>query len=183
MLRQVYIYIYRYDFIKQPYPLCDRTTDTNFCLRVFSFHFYPHNGRGTEGERKGNGSSSLMLVLSSPQVRRSTRQGRLVTVACHCISRPLPWARSWQRGMGGREGGAEAQMPPDVPTQWPKAAGSHRPRQNGRGTEGIWLVTTIWRPRAVWMPGQNCNPLYPSLCVWTLPTLHCVFVGPDLLAS
>ena len=61
-----------------------------------------------------------MLVSSSPEVRRSTRQGRLVTVACHCISRPLTWARSWQGGSGGRTGGAEAQMPPDVPTHGPK---------------------------------------------------------------
>ena len=77
--------------------------------------------RITEGERKGNGSSSLMLVLSSPQVRRSTRQGRLVTVACHCISRPLTWARPQQGGSGGRTG-AEAQMPPD----WPPMAQSCR---------------------------------------------------------
>ena len=61
-----------------------------------------------------------MLVLSSSQVRRSTRQGRLVTVACHCISRPLTWARSWQGGRGGRTAGAEAQMPPDLPTHGPK---------------------------------------------------------------
>ena len=74
----------------------------------------------TEGERKVVTLVMRMLVLSSLQVRRSTRQGRLVTVACHCISRPLTWARSWQRGMGGRKGGAEAQMPPDVPTHGPK---------------------------------------------------------------
>ena len=156
----------------------DRRTNTDIDFTIFSYHFYPQDGRGTEGERKVVTLVMRMLVLSSPEVRRSTRQGRLVTVAWRCISRPFTWSRSWQ---GGR--GAEAQMPPDVPTQWPKAAGSHRPRQNGSGTEGIWLVTTIWRPRAVWMPGQNCDPLYPCVCVWTLPMLHCVFVGPDLSAS
>ena len=65
--------------------------------------------------------------------------------------------------MGGRKGSAEAQMPPDVPTQWPKAEGSHRLTQNGGRTEGIWLVTAIWRPRVVWMPRQNWDPsIHPS---------------------
>ena len=40
-----------------------------------------HNGRGTEGEWKVVTLVMRMLVLSSLQVRRSTRQGRLVTVA------------------------------------------------------------------------------------------------------
>ena len=135
-----------------------------------------------EGEPKVVALVMRSLVPSSSEVRRSTRQGRLITVAWHCISRPLSWARSWQGGRGGRKG-AETQMPPDVPTQFPKAAGSHRLRQNGSGTDGSWLVTTIWRPGAVWMPRQNCDPLYPSLCLWTLPMLHCGFTGPDLSAS
>ena len=144
--------------------------------------FYLHNGRGTEARHTRHQEARLKLILGPSQ----TRQGRIVTVTCQCISRPLTWATPWQGGRGGRNRGAEAQMPPDVPTQCPKAAGSDRPRQNGSGTEGIWLVTTIWRPRAVRMPRQNCDTLHPSsvhgLCQ------HCIvcvllFVGPDLSTS
>ena len=149
------MYIYIYDFIKQPYPLCDRPTDTNFCLRVFSYHFYPHNGRGTEGERKGNGSSSLMLVLSSPQVRRSTRQGRLVTVACHCISRPLTW-RVYREG-ASTNNPIHLRQPP-----------------------GCQLLQGV----AAWtVQAQGESPMYTFLQPGTWPTAHCLFLGLDLSTS
>ena len=60
---------------KKPYPLCDRPTDTNFCLRVFSYHFYPHHGR----ERKGNGRGTEGKWRLVMEARHRLRMGHACT--------------------------------------------------------------------------------------------------------
>ena len=110
----IYIYIYIYDFIKVFRSYSDMNTFPSGSQR---HQLYPHNGRKTAGEGKGNGREI------------ETRHGHSSRARLGLVLDLSQRARHLQ---------SPAKMTP-----------CQNPQQNGRGTEGIWLVTGAWRPGAL----------------------------------